>query len=47
MLACVATFALEGVASHEVTVEVDVRSGLAAFIWSDFPTARCASRAKG
>jgi magnesium chelatase family protein len=31
MLACVATFALHGVSSHEVTVEVDVRRGLAAF----------------
>jgi magnesium chelatase family protein len=31
MLACVATFALEGVSSHEVTVEVDVRRGLSSF----------------
>src|SRR5215210_2495642 len=31
MLACVATFTLEGVASHEVTVEVDVRRGLPTF----------------
>lgn len=37
MLACVATFALEGVASHEVTVEVDVRSGLAAFTLVGLP----------
>jgi magnesium chelatase family protein len=37
MLACVATFDLEGVASHEVTVEVDVRSGLAAFTLVGLP----------
>ena len=37
MLACVATFALEGVASHEVTVEVDVRRGLAAFTLVGLP----------
>jgi magnesium chelatase family protein len=37
MLACVATFALEGVASHEVTVEVDVRRGLAMFTLVGLP----------
>jgi magnesium chelatase family protein len=37
MLACVATFALDGVASHEVTVEVDVRRGLAAFTLVGLP----------
>jgi magnesium chelatase family protein len=37
MLACVATFALEGVSSHEVTVEVDVRSGLFAFTLVGLP----------
>ncbi len=37
MLACVATFALEGVASNEVTVEVDVRRGLAAFTLVGLP----------
>lgn len=31
VIACVTTFALEGVSSHEVTVEVDVRRGLSAF----------------
>ena len=37
MLAAVATFALEGVRSHEVTVEVDVRSGLAIFTLVGLP----------
>jgi magnesium chelatase family protein len=37
MLACVATFALDGVTSHEVTVEVDVRRGLAAFTLVGLP----------
>jgi len=37
MLACVTTFALEGVASHEVTVEVDVRRGLSAFTLVGLP----------
>jgi magnesium chelatase family protein len=37
MLACVATFALEGVSSHEVTVEVDVRSGLFVFTLVGLP----------
>jgi magnesium chelatase family protein len=37
MLACVATFALDGVSSHEVTVEVDVRRGLAAFTLVGLP----------
>jgi magnesium chelatase family protein len=37
MLASVATFALEGVASHEVTVEVDVRRGLFAFTLVGLP----------
>src|SRR5215210_835010 len=37
MLACVATFTLEGVASHEVTVEVDVRRGLATFTLVGLP----------
>jgi magnesium chelatase family protein len=37
MLACVATFALEGVSSHEVTVEVDVRRGLFAFTLVGLP----------
>jgi magnesium chelatase family protein len=37
MLACVATFALEGVSSHEVTVEVDVRSGLSVFTLVGLP----------
>ena len=31
MLASVATFALEGVHSREITVEVDIRPGLPAF----------------
>jgi magnesium chelatase family protein len=37
MLAAVATFALEGVRSHEVTVEVDVRRGLSAFTLVGLP----------
>src|ERR671916_2902812 len=37
MLACVATFALDGVSSHEVMVEVDVRRGLAAFTLVGLP----------
>ncbi|MGH2761901.1 MAG: YifB family Mg chelatase-like AAA ATPase [Thermoleophilaceae bacterium] len=37
MLACVATFALDGVSSHEVTVEVDVRPGLPAFTLVGLP----------
>jgi magnesium chelatase family protein len=37
MLACVATFALEGVASQRVTVEVDVRAGLATFTLVGLP----------
>ncbi len=37
MLACVTTFALEGVSSHEVTVEVDVRRGLSAFTLVGLP----------
>jgi magnesium chelatase family protein len=37
MLACVATFALDGVSSQEVTVEVDVRRGLAAFTLVGLP----------
>jgi magnesium chelatase family protein len=37
MLACVATFALDGVSSHEVTVEVDVRSGLPTFTLVGLP----------
>jgi magnesium chelatase family protein len=37
MLACVATFALEGVASHDVTVEVDVRRGLGTFTLVGLP----------
>ena len=37
MLACVATFALEGVSSQEVTVEVDVRTGLASFTLVGLP----------
>jgi magnesium chelatase family protein len=37
MLACVATFALDGVSSHEVTVEVDVRRGLATFMLVGLP----------
>jgi magnesium chelatase family protein len=37
MLACVATFALDGVSSHEVTVEVDVRRGLSAFTLVGLP----------
>jgi magnesium chelatase family protein len=37
MLAAVATFALEGVRSHEVTVEVDVRSGLSTFTLVGLP----------
>jgi magnesium chelatase family protein len=37
MLASVSTFALEGVSSHEVTVEVDVRRGLFAFTLVGLP----------
>src|SRR5688572_3878070 len=37
MLASVATFALEGVSSHEVTVEVDVRRGLPTFTLVGLP----------
>jgi magnesium chelatase family protein len=37
MLACVATFALEGVASQRVTVEVDVRPGLTTFTLVGLP----------
>jgi magnesium chelatase family protein len=37
MLACVATFALDGVSSHEVTVEVDVRRGLSTFTLVGLP----------
>jgi magnesium chelatase family protein len=37
MLSCVATFALDGVSSHEVTVEVDVRKGLATFTLVGLP----------
>jgi magnesium chelatase family protein len=37
MLACVATFALDGISSHEVTVEVDVRRGLGAFTLVGLP----------
>src|SRR6185295_5250429 len=37
MLASVTTFALEGVASHEVIVEVDVRRGLSAFTLVGLP----------
>ena len=37
MLAAVATFALEGVRSHEVTVEVDVRRGLPTFTLVGLP----------
>ena len=37
MLACVATFALDGVSSREVTVEVDVRRGLATFTLVGLP----------
>jgi magnesium chelatase family protein len=37
MLASVTTFALEGVSSHEVTVEVDVRRGLFAFTLVGLP----------
>lgn len=39
MLACVATFAIEGVDSVEVTVEVDVRRGLPAFTVVGLPDA--------
>jgi len=39
MLACVATFALLGVDSREVTVEVDVRRGLPAFTLVGLPDA--------
>ena len=37
VLAAVATFALEGVRSHEVTVEVDVRRGLPTFTLGGLP----------
>jgi len=37
MLASVVTFALEGISSHEVTVEVDVRRGLSAFTLVGLP----------
>jgi magnesium chelatase family protein len=37
MLASVATFAIEGVDSKEVTVEVDVRRGLPAFALVGLP----------
>ena len=37
MLAAVATFALEGIRSHEVTVEVDVRRGVATFTLVGLP----------
>jgi magnesium chelatase family protein len=37
MLACVATFALDGVSSHEITVEVDVRRGLGTFTLVGLP----------
>ncbi|MBD0280797.1 MAG: YifB family Mg chelatase-like AAA ATPase [Thermoleophilaceae bacterium] len=37
MLASVATFALEGVRSHEVTVEVDVRQGVSIFTLVGLP----------
>jgi magnesium chelatase family protein len=37
VLAAVATFALEGVRSHEVTAEVDVRSGIAIFTLVGLP----------
>ncbi|MEA2418049.1 MAG: magnesium chelatase family protein, partial [Thermoleophilaceae bacterium] len=37
VLASVTTFALEGVSSHEVTVEVDVRRGLSAFTLVGLP----------
>ena len=37
MLAAVSTFALEGIRSHEVTVEVDVRRGLPAFTLVGLP----------
>src|ERR1700712_5550063 len=39
MLASMATFAIEGVESHEVTVEVDVRQGLPAFTLVGLPDA--------
>jgi magnesium chelatase family protein len=37
MLAAVATFALEGIRSHEMTVEVDVRSGVSIFTLVGLP----------
>ena len=37
MLAAVCTFALEGIRSHEVTVEVDVRRGLPTFTLVGLP----------
>src|SRR3954466_7963682 len=39
MLASMATFAIEGVESHEVTVEVDVRQGLPNFTLVGLPDA--------
>src|ERR671937_2054278 len=39
MLASIATFAIEGVDSHEVTVEVDVRQGLPVFTVVGLPDA--------
>ena len=39
MLACVATFALEGIDSREITVEVDLRRGLPAFSIVGLPDA--------
>src|SRR5215218_7956815 len=39
MLASMATFAIDGVESHEVTVEVDVRRGLPAFTLVGLPDA--------
>ena len=39
MLASVATFAIEGIDSHEVTVEVDVRRGLPSFALVGLPDA--------
>src|SRR4051794_35193589 len=39
MLASMATFAIEGVESHEVTVEVDVRQGLPTFTLVGLPDA--------
>src|SRR3954463_13622084 len=39
MLASIATFAIEGVESQEITVEVDVRRGLPAFALVGLPDA--------